>query len=246
MATSSAASIVFYDIPSKLPIICWSPNLWKIRYALNFKGIPYTTVWVEYPDVEAQCKELGGAPTTTKPDGSGRPHYTLPMIYDQSTGAVVTDSMNIVTYLDATYPSLPRLMSPNTAGLQHAFDAAANALMTPIYPYILPGAYKILNPSSAEYFGRTRKAKWGKPLEELTPRGAADEIEWKKLKDGFGKIDQWIRVNGDGGKGKYLMGETISYADMWIGSFVQWDDVKTWHEGRWAGLLKDLEMYETV
>ncbi|KAJ7483558.1 hypothetical protein FB451DRAFT_1234964 [Mycena latifolia] len=75
--------IVFYDIPSTLPNKCWSPNTWKTRYALNFKGIPYKTSWVEYPDIEPLSREVGAAPTRNKPDG--RPHYTLPMIHDPST-----------------------------------------------------------------------------------------------------------------------------------------------------------------
>ena len=30
------------------------------RYCLNIKGIPYKTVWVEYPDIEGVLKKLGG------------------------------------------------------------------------------------------------------------------------------------------------------------------------------------------
>ncbi|KAI0682851.1 hypothetical protein BC835DRAFT_807562, partial [Cytidiella melzeri] len=79
--------IIFYDIDSSKPGRAWSPNTWRTRYALNYKGIPYRTEWVEYPDIEPLCKKIGGSATAKKEDG--RDHYTLPMIYDPSTGEVV-------------------------------------------------------------------------------------------------------------------------------------------------------------
>ncbi|KAJ6506740.1 hypothetical protein C8R45DRAFT_970390 [Mycena sanguinolenta] len=245
-----SASIVFYDIPSSLPSVCWSPNLWKTRYALNFKGIPYKTVWVEYPDIEARCKEIGAAPTRNKVDG--RPHYTLPVIHDLSTGAVISDSSKIAAYLDATYPDKPLLMPAGTAGLHRAFQSAGQALIALIVPYGLPASHKTLNPPSAEYFRRTREEAFGKTLENLTPRGEEDIAQWKKLKDGFGEVDEWIRVNGP--DNSYLMGKTLCYADMWIAAHAQWvklvlpdkwEEMKSWHQGRWAKLLKSLEEYET-
>jgi hypothetical protein len=68
---SSMASdkIVLYDIPCKGRCAAWSANTlkgsvpshparsWKIadssvaRLALNFKGVPYETTWIEYPDI---------------------------------------------------------------------------------------------------------------------------------------------------------------------------------------------------
>ena len=63
------------------------------RFVLNYKGIPYRTVWVEYPDIARTCQELGVDPTSTKADGS--PQYTLPMIYDPSTKIALAESAAI-------------------------------------------------------------------------------------------------------------------------------------------------------
>ncbi|KAJ7121542.1 hypothetical protein C8R44DRAFT_831646 [Mycena epipterygia] len=239
--------IVFYDIPSTIPHKAWSPNTWKTRYALNYKGIPYKTVWVEYPEIEALSKELGAAPTTTKPDG--RPHYTLPMIQDPSTGAVVSDSTKIAVYLDATYPDAPRLMPPRTEGLFRAFEAAATASIAPILPYGLPASNARLNPVSEAYYRSTREANYRTTMEDMTPKGEADVVAWGKLKEGFGKMDEWVRAGG----GEYLMGDTPCYADLWMAGYVlwiklvlpdKWKDVESWHEGRWATLLRNLEKYE--
>ncbi|KAJ7720849.1 hypothetical protein DFH07DRAFT_304058 [Mycena maculata] len=246
-----ATEIVFYDIPSSLPNKAWSPNTLKTRYALNYKGLAYKTVWVEYPDIESVCRQIGAAPTRNKPDG--RPHFTLPMIHDPSTGATIADSAKIAAYVDATYPDRPSLMPAGTVGLHRAFEDAAHPLIGPIYPYCLPASHALLNPVSAAYFRRTREELWGKTLENLTPAGDADRVEWKKLEDGFGKMDEWIRASGEGSK--YLMGDVLCYADMWMAAYLlwlklvlpgRWGEIASWHGGRWGTLLQNLEKYETV
>jgi hypothetical protein len=51
------------------------------RYALNFKGIPHKTVFLEYLEIEPLCKKIGAKPT-----GESSTQYTLPVIYDPATG----------------------------------------------------------------------------------------------------------------------------------------------------------------
>ena len=43
---------ILYDLPSKQENACWSPNTWKSRAALNFKGVSYETVWVPYHELK--------------------------------------------------------------------------------------------------------------------------------------------------------------------------------------------------
>ncbi|KAJ7206331.1 hypothetical protein GGX14DRAFT_457589 [Mycena pura] len=250
--SAGGTNIIFYDIPSTLPQNAWSPNTWKTRYALNYMGLAYKTVWVEHHQVEALSKGLGAAPTGTRPNGS--PLYTLPLIHDLSTGAVVADSSKIALYLDATYPNAGasgrRLIPPGSRALHLAFEAAAHPLLAPLYQYGLPATVAHLRPASTAYFERTRAEKWGVALADMAPRGAADAVEWQRVKDGFGTLDAWIQEGG-----VYLMGETPCYADLWIAGFVQWiklvlperwEDMKLWHGGRWATLLASLEPYATV
>ncbi|THU78683.1 hypothetical protein K435DRAFT_786154 [Dendrothele bispora CBS 962.96] len=63
---SDGKTLVFFDIPSKIG--AWSPNTWKTRYSLNYKGIPYKTVWVESPDIAKTLKDLVIAAYMTQPD----------------------------------------------------------------------------------------------------------------------------------------------------------------------------------
>ncbi|KAG9308897.1 hypothetical protein JVU11DRAFT_11357 [Chiua virens] len=109
--TSELKTIILYDIPCITPGRPWSPNTMKTRYSLGYKGLPFTTVWVEFPDISAllQSKGIDQGP------------YTLPAIEDPNTGAVIVDSLAIATYLDETYPETPKLMSPAARALmEHA------------------------------------------------------------------------------------------------------------------------------
>ncbi|KAJ7695989.1 hypothetical protein B0H17DRAFT_1131170 [Mycena rosella] len=241
--------IIFYDIPSTAAGCAWSPNTWRIRYALNFKDLAYKTTWVEYPDIESVCKEIGAEPSMIRKNGS--PYYSLPVIHDPNTGAVVSDSARIADYLDATYPDTPVLTPAGTHTLQKAFQAAFDSATNPVIPYIMPAVARILRPRSEEYFVRTREASFKQKLTEMEPTGEAHETAWKELQAGYGKISGWMK-EGD----SFVMGNTISFADLLIAGELQWcmkgfgaesekwKDMLTWHGGRWAKLIDDLKKYE--
>ncbi|KDQ33913.1 hypothetical protein PLEOSDRAFT_1061513 [Pleurotus ostreatus PC15] len=240
-------SIIFYDIPSSLDPQPWSPNTWRTRYALNYKGLAYQTVWVEYPDIEEVCKKIGAAPTRTV-----APLYTLPVIHDTSTGVILSDGPAIAEYLDKQYPDTPKLFPSGTVALQYGFIAAHADAITSLFVFALPKANSILNPRSEEYFRRTREQMFGKKMEELTPVGDARVAEWGKYRDGLGKIDGWIKKSG----GPFVMGDTISFADVTIASFLvwlkimfgedsqEWKDIASWHDGRWDALIKAFAKYQ--
>jgi glutathione S-transferase len=74
----------------------------------------------------------------------------------------------------------------------------------------------------------------------------------QKIKDALGKIDGWMKLNGP--NSSYIMGDTISFADVWMVSYLKWiqlvpdlwEEIKLWHDGRWQSLLQDFEKYATV
>jgi glutathione S-transferase len=76
-----------------------------IRLALNYKRIPYRTVWVEYADIQRVCQTIGAVPTGKRPNGDAR--YTLPTIVVPGSGEVLSDSAKIVSYLEQRYPERP-------------------------------------------------------------------------------------------------------------------------------------------
>ncbi|KAF8941926.1 hypothetical protein BGZ47_007039, partial [Haplosporangium gracile] len=104
MATASAHStgLVFYDVAMRPPFTttCCAANPWKSRYALNFKKVPYSTSWVQLPDITKVRRALGVPASRKFADGTD--FYTLPMLSDPTHGAIVGDSFDIAIYLQKT------------------------------------------------------------------------------------------------------------------------------------------------
>jgi len=243
--------IFFYDIPSTLPNSPWSPNTWKVRYGLNMKRLPYKTQWVESPDIEPLAIRLGGAPNGTKPDGSAL--YTLPMISDPNTGKVVTDSFAIASYLDETYPDNVTLFPANTQPLVAAFEAEVRRALEPAFLMLVSLTPSMFNLATANFFISSNEAFFGKQFVEFAPVGTKRAEEWGKAEDAFGKIAGWLAINGDG---KYVLGDTASYADCVLAGWLRWvrlvlpgADVKgleNWHDGRWMKHLNVMEAFAKV
>jgi len=229
-------------------------NRYHSRAVLNYKGIPYRTEWVEYPDIAPLSKKLGINPTSQNEDGS--PAYTLPAIHDPSTGTYIADSIVIAEYLEKTYPDTPSVFPNGTIGLQKAFGPSFFKAINAAWPFILPYVSSKLNPRSDEYFRRTREIAYGKKLEDVVPTGNTRTEEWKKLGKGLETIQSYLVSTDD--KGPYMLGDTISWSDLLLFSFLywfkiiwgedsaEWKDVASWNGGRWEAHLNALNKYSTV
>ncbi|KAL0961284.1 hypothetical protein HGRIS_006244 [Hohenbuehelia grisea] len=244
-------AITFYDIPSKPGgAQTRSFNTLKTRFALGYKGLTFETVWVGYADIEKVCKEVGASPTGIR--RNGEPHYTLPVIHDHSTGRVVSDGYVIAKYLDEQYPDTPKLLHPGTEALQTTFVHAHMGAVSPIFPLILGLIGPTFEPRHADAFRRAREIEFGRKLEEVIPAdAAARKAQWALAKDGYDTVDAWLQKSG----GPFAMGDTISFVDGTIASFLftfkhlfgeestEWQDIKKWNDGRWGKFLSDLEKY---
>ncbi|GAW07250.1 glutathione S-transferase [Lentinula edodes] len=228
--------IVFYDIPLAEPNICWSPNTWKTRYSLNFKGLAYRTEWIEYPDIEALCIKIGAAPTDVKADGT-TPEYTLPVIFDPSTNKAISDSFNIAQYLDTTYPDTPRLIPPGTRALQSGFAQYVNLRVKSILG---------------------QEALYNVKIEEWAPQGEHRAREWKGLRRALISLDGHYREAKEETGGDFLCGVDPSFVDFALAGILQWskhilgaeseewNDILSWQEGKWANFMSRLERYAVV
>ncbi|KAI0720561.1 hypothetical protein C8T65DRAFT_633549, partial [Cerioporus squamosus] len=213
-------------------------------YCLNIKGIPYKTVWVEYPDIETVSERVGAAPTSTKPDGT--PFYTCPFISDPNTQTAVSDTAAIARYLDKTYPGTHTLFPKETAALQHAFLRAFAAEVMPgpkddfaRVAMLVPQTYAMLNERSQPYFRRTREALLGQALEEVAPRGSerARGI-WEGAREGFhaGIVFADVAVAGVLAWTRFTFGEESE----------EWKGVLGWDGGRWGRFMEKFRQYEAV
>jgi hypothetical protein len=57
MTAQIEPEIVLYDLAC-IKNVCFSPVVWRIRLMLNYKRIPYRTIFLEFPDIEPTLKAL--------------------------------------------------------------------------------------------------------------------------------------------------------------------------------------------
>ncbi|KAK0490053.1 hypothetical protein EDD18DRAFT_1358671 [Armillaria luteobubalina] len=240
--------ITLYDLPDKAASSPGTMFTWRTRYALNLKNLPYRTVYVELPDVEALAKKIGASPTSTKPDGVS-PFYTIPIIQDDSTGEVVSDSAVIAAYLDKTYPSSgPVLIPAGTMTLQLAFaDAVNDALNHLRLPIFYSDVMVRMNDRTIAYMIE----KFSK-LE--APKGKEREQLWAMTRENLGKMNKWF----EGSVGEFVTGSEPCFADTAICGFLwftrtavgeeseEWREISSWNDGRWGRYLESFKPYEKL
>lgn len=265
MASTSTTSnnIVFYDIAFRPPVTAnnCAPNPWKSRYALNFKGVPYSTSWVELPDI-SKVRQAVGAPASRK-FANGTDYYTLPMLTDPTTNSIVGDSFDIAVHLQKTYPDsgagdlFPAqkldyifshdlaLFAPltkrdesssDTLGEYARFNTHVDAAFSAhvlLMAHGFPFDPATADVSRAEFVRRSGVGSW----DDLTVRGE----EREKLKSSFRDVlaDLAVLFERDN-SGPFLLGEQASYADLIVGGWLRMMrhtlPEKEWEETRaWHG-----------
>ena len=205
-------------------------------------------------DVQSVAPLIGAKPTVKLPNGGDM--YTVPIIYDPSTKQVISDSLPIIEYLEATYPAVPTLIPAGTKGLTRAFIHAVDKQMFSFFPFLIPPTIHVIAEVNREYFRVTREGFLKAKLEDVVPKGEDREREWGKVKDTFATWASWYGDDEGGGAKKWLSGSEPSYPDlvlaaicMWIQRVlgedsVEWKDIKEWNDGIWDRLLKDCRAYE--
>ncbi|KAL1741258.1 hypothetical protein HDZ31DRAFT_84941 [Schizophyllum fasciatum] len=244
-----AHQIVLYDMPTKVGV--FSMNTWRTRYALTYKGLSFTTIWVELPDIERELMAVGAPPSGKWEDG--RPKYTVPTIFDPSTSKYITDAHEIARYLDKTYHDRPTLFPHGTVGLQRVFvDALFQKLVLPAFTSVMEGLFALLHEPSREYFRETREKTFGRTFEEMWNDKAAVEAAWKGMRAGLDWLETTIQENGDDSAVYVLGGDAPVDADFVVVAVFHWfSKVSVEHEkvlqeangGRWARLIESVRQY---
>ncbi|KAI0746799.1 hypothetical protein C8Q80DRAFT_1105261 [Daedaleopsis nitida] len=238
----SSSSITLYDIRSTIPQP-WAPNIWRVRFILNYKRLPYRTVWIEFSDVEATLRSLGARPTY-KPDG--RPVYSLPVIVDpfrsRNAPVVLSDADVIADYLEATYPARP-IFPDGSRALQALFVYyVQDIFVKPLLPILVPLTHQRLPERSQAHFRH--------PAGPMPPPGGLvgpqREQAWVAVKEQFNHLAGILDKNSFGGDGVVAMGREVTYADFALCSVLIWVEkvsphdcwarIREWNGGRWARL----------
>lgn len=268
-------AIVFYDIASCPPLRTFAPNPWKTRFALNLKGVPYRTEWVQMPAIHDLREKLGVPANRTLPNGS--PYHTLPVIQDTTTGKTIGDSFEIALYLDSAYPDGPTLFHPNTIGLTAAFNAQVDSIFTkhvalntampfdPAFKDEIMGIFaKRFGLKSMDEMQMTSEqrekmfvsfeAALGELAKAYYHTGGTTDHTWNTF--GTAKEQSQRPPPGREDAGLFLDGKEPVYADFIVGAWLKhmeaslapedWKRVSSWQDGRWAKLVAALDKWAEI
>ncbi|EMD36294.1 hypothetical protein CERSUDRAFT_84368 [Gelatoporia subvermispora B] len=234
----SDSLITLYDIPSTIPQP-WAPNIWRVRFVLNYKRLRYQTLWVELADVEATLRAINAPPTSYNSDR--RSVYTLPVIVDftrsKTSPVVLSNADNIVEYLERTYPARP-IFPEGSRALQTLFvQHIQKRFVKPLLPILVPLSHARLRERSQAPVSPT-------PTELV---GTQREQAWRAVKEEFDFLAWILEKNAaPDGDGIVVMGRNVSYADFALCSVLIWIErvsphdgwvrIRQWNNGRWMRL----------
>ncbi len=274
--TTSSGTIVLYDIAHKPPVAesCCSPNPWKSRFALNFKGVPYSTSWVGLPDISKVRRGLGEPASRKFADGTD--FYTLPVIQDTATGATIGDSFDIAVYLQRTYPDSGAGDLFPTQTLDYTF-VPSFAFPAPLSERPDGGfaEYARFNTNiDAAFSSHVQLMVDGLPLDPATAEETKAEFvrraglsSWddfaltvearEKLTESFrGMLGDLAKLFVENTDGPFLLGQRASYADFIVGAWLrmaqvtlpkpEWEEARRWHGGVFGRLYDALETYAEI
>ncbi|KAE8449363.1 hypothetical protein EG329_008264 [Mollisiaceae sp. DMI_Dod_QoI] len=213
MATQTEPEIVLYDLACTKNV-CFSPVVWRIRLMLNYKRIPYKTIFLEFPDIEPTLKGLGLVPSES-PSGV-KNKYTVPAIQHVPTNTYIMDSFPIAQFLESTYPDPP---VPLASELGAEIETQARAVVGKIFrTSVMPREINILSPRAQEYFRRTREAMLGRRLEDLLDLDK-EEQSWNAASDSIRAVGELMRTHK--ADGPFVLGAQPSYTDFFIAGSLQ-------------------------
>ncbi|KAL0958809.1 hypothetical protein HGRIS_014128 [Hohenbuehelia grisea] len=247
-------TIIFLDIPTRRGAPN-SPNTWKVRLLLNYKGLEYTTQWVPSADIERTCKSLDIPPTGTQPNGE--PRYTLPALVDntKTPPVLLSDSVPIMEYLDGAYPASNRLAFPGESrALQYVLQKYLDMSIWPhVMRLMVMDMYRLKLPADQQHFRTRLEAIFGQPLEQLEAQGEERVRVWGLVEGAFGALAQSLAANGDG---EFFMGKSPSYADFAICAVLiffkttspeeAWGRISKFDSGRWDALYHSCQKWAEV
>jgi glutathione S-transferase len=133
-----------------------SPFVWRTKFALQAKGIPYDSV----PDSFLDIPRIGG--------GSGEPGtQTVPIVEYQ--GELLHESWTIAEWLDRAFPDLPSLFaSAGELAMIRFFDKWFGTQVLPrMFRSCVFEIFETVRPGEQDYFRRSRERLLGQTLEEI-------------------------------------------------------------------------------
>ncbi|KAF8329007.1 hypothetical protein F5887DRAFT_443474 [Amanita rubescens] len=245
---SQSPTVLLYDLKgsSAQP---WAPNIWRVRFILNYKRLAYRTIWLDFHEVEAQLLAIGAPPTAFRSDRS--PIYTLPVLVDTTLNprapTILSNPNQIAEYLEATYPARP-VFPDGSRAMQVLFvHYIQDVFIKPLLPIMVP----LSHPQFRDGYsagGTPRSSPGGATLS-----GPQWESAWSQARTQFDFLATILDKNSADAEGTVAQGRDLTYADfavcsvlIWIKRMAArdgWAQVRTWGGGRWARLYDRCREY---
>ena len=193
-----------------------SPFCWRVRLALEHKGLAYDTVPAAFTAIG---KAAGGG------------HKTVPILEDQSRPGVsaMTDSWAIANYLEEAYPDRPSLFGGGTQGpgwchaleLHHWMPVVVHF---PALKVLVLDVYDRIQPQDRAHFLETREKRFGMTIEAFCDGDLDEKVAAVR------KALEPLRAVAK--ERPFLSGATPLYADYVVAGFFFW-----WRSVSPVGLL---------
>ena len=135
-----------YELVGRDKSNSFSPFVWRAKLALAHKGFEYETVPLHFTEIKE---------TLSFADAK-----TVPILVDGDK--VTTDSWEICTYLEDTYPERPSLFQSRSAARLFTFQLSM-PLLVPLFRTIVADIYDVIDDSdkdfTALFYGREGQAR---------------------------------------------------------------------------------------
>ncbi len=192
------APIRFYELAGADDNHRFSPNCWRIRFALLHKQLPFEAIPWRFTEKEMIAF-------------SGQKR--VPIIVDGDQ--VVHDSWVIAEYLETTYPHQPALFGDAQAKALARFvtEWTVNTLHGAIARLILKDIYRLLHEKDKAYFRQTRETFFGATLDDICTNR---ETRVQAFRQSLEPLRQTLAVQ------PFLSGSDPAWADYVVFSTFQW------------------------
>jgi glutathione S-transferase len=191
-------SLILYDLAGADPARRFSPYCWRVRLAIEHKGLSVETIPWRFTDKDVIAFS-----------GQGR----VPLLID--SGKTVVGSWAIADHLEQTYQERPSLFSrPGGKVFSRYMEFWSDSVLMPgLMPLIIVDLFNHLHFKDRVYFRSSREQKLGMSLERA---GAHRESRLGEFQRSLELLRNTLR------KQPFLDGDEPNYADYIVFSGFMW------------------------
>lgn len=190
--------LALFELVGADPRVRFSPNCWRIRLALDHKGLPFRSIAWHFTEKDRIAHS-----------GQGK----VPVLVDGDQ--VLHESWDIACHLERTYPDRPSLFGADgIQGLARFFNQWVSEMLHPALGRVLiPDIAEMVDACDEAYFIESREKALGQPLDAVRADEAAS---LERLTATLQPLRSTLRAQ------PYVSGEQPLYADFIAFSAFQW------------------------